>query len=78
MEQVVDDPFIAQPREPHSALSEEHEISFDIQEQLFEEFFESDEFRHWSTGQKHWQLHCYGGPGCGKVRPLSSSTLISR
>jgi hypothetical protein len=67
MKRIVHDPFVTQPRVPHAALAEGHEIPFDTYEPLFEDFFRSDEFSYWSSGQKHWQLHCYGGPGCGKV-----------
>jgi hypothetical protein len=67
MERIADDPFIPQPRVLHPALAEEYDLPFDMYPPLFEEFFSSPEFSHWSSGQKQWQLHCYGGPGCGKV-----------
>jgi hypothetical protein len=67
MGHIVDDPFTPQPPVPHAAFVEVYEPPFNIYEQLFDDFFASDEFCHWSSGKKHWQLHCYGGPGCGKV-----------
>lgn len=70
MDTFVDDPFIPQPRVPHPALKDKHEITFDIEEHLFDSFFSSDEYRLWASGLKSWQLHCSGGPGCGKVLPI--------
>jgi hypothetical protein len=67
MDRLDSDPFTLQPRMPHPSLVEQHVPTFDVFEPLFEEFFNSDEFRNWSSGQKQWQLHCHGGPGCGKV-----------
>lgn len=62
------DPFANFPRSSHPALSEHHEFGFEIYEDLFENFFSSDEYQAWSSGQKAWPLHIFGGPGCGKVR----------
>jgi hypothetical protein len=66
-DQLVGDPFNQQPPAPHPALSDHHDLAFDIYDGLFDYFFESDEYCHWSSGQKLWQLHCCGGPGSGKV-----------
>ncbi|KAF2728049.1 hypothetical protein EJ04DRAFT_450110, partial [Polyplosphaeria fusca] len=66
---LVEDPFAANvgPRVPQPALTEHHEVTFDIYSRLFDEFFDSHEFRYWSSGLKNWHLHAYGGPGCGKT-----------
>jgi hypothetical protein len=73
MERIVQDPFVLQPRVSHAALAEGHETLFDTYEPLFDDFFQSDEFRYWSSGQNDWQLHCHGGPGCGKVSAIYPS-----
>lgn len=52
----------------HPALSESHELPFDVYENAFDWFFGLDEFEHWLQKDRLWQLRCVGGPGSGKVR----------
>ncbi|KAF2122943.1 heterokaryon incompatibility protein-domain-containing protein [Lophiotrema nucula] len=67
MEDVVQDPFASISRVPHEGFSEHYELTFDIHNGLFEWFFDSEEFRYWSSSEKTWSLHVFGGPGCGKT-----------
>ncbi|ORY06010.1 heterokaryon incompatibility protein-domain-containing protein [Clohesyomyces aquaticus] len=39
----------------------------DIDEKLFEGFFRDEIFSSWASGNRSWQLHLFGGPGCGKT-----------
>jgi hypothetical protein len=68
------DPFGLRSRVTNSALSKQQTVAPDIYEQLFDKtFFQTEKFRYWSQGDRPWQLHCYGAPGCGKVRCITRS-----
>jgi hypothetical protein len=65
------DPFGLRARVANSALSKQHTLGADIYSGLFERiFFQSEVYKIWSRGDRAWQLHCYGSPGCGKVRSI--------
>jgi hypothetical protein len=73
------DPFGSRSHLTTSALSKQHTITDDIYERLFDRIFShSKEFTYWSQGNRPWQLHCYGAPGCGKVRYMLSSQKVSK
>jgi hypothetical protein len=63
----MDDPFAARGQARHAALSEHHQIPFDVFYPLVEGFLRDERYTNWASGNKPWQLHCFGNPGCGKV-----------
>jgi hypothetical protein len=63
------DPFGMRHRVANPAISSSHALSPDIYQRLFDNVcFGSQIYSVWSQGDRPWALHCYGNPGCGKVR----------
>jgi hypothetical protein len=67
-EHSMDDPFAARGQAPHAALREHHQIPLDVYYPLVEGFLRDERYTSWALGNKPWQLHCFGNPGCGKVK----------
>jgi hypothetical protein len=66
---MIMDPFGSKTHTATASISTQHTLTPDIYEPLFDRiFFQSEEFAYWSQGNQPWQLHCFGAPGCGKVR----------
>jgi hypothetical protein len=63
------DPFGVRHHVANPAIQDQHRLAPDIYESLFDKvFFQSQVYTVWSQGDRPWSLHCYGDPGCGKVR----------
>lgn len=63
------DPFSERRHVANSAINDRHLLPPDLYQNLFgKAFFQSQIYRVWSQGSRSWSLHCYGDPGCGKVR----------
>lgn len=60
------DPF-ATFMSTHPGLIGSIGVAPDIYKDIFSRFFESEMFERWLHRKNSWQLHCVGGPGCGKV-----------
>jgi hypothetical protein len=67
-DQVQPDPFASTACSWHPALSEQYKLPSDVYYPLVDGFLQDEKYAKWSAGYKPWQLHCFGGPGCGKVR----------
>jgi hypothetical protein len=52
----------------HPALSTCNTLPIGFFDPLVSDFLQDEKYVKWSAGYKPWQLHCYGSPGCGKVR----------
>ena len=52
----------------HLSLSISPELPVDFFEPLVNDFLQDEKYIKWAVGYRPWQLHCYGSPGCGKVR----------
>ncbi|KAL5405542.1 hypothetical protein PMIN03_008399 [Paraphaeosphaeria minitans] len=50
----------------HPSLTSSNKLPVDVFEPLVSGFLEDERYVKWAAGYKPWQLHCYGGPGCGK------------
>ncbi|OAG01999.1 HET-domain-containing protein [Paraphaeosphaeria sporulosa] len=63
------DPFAsatAATRLLHPSLSTSNTLPIDFFEPLVCGFLEDERYAKWAAGYMPWQLHCHGGPGCGK------------
>lgn len=52
----------------HPSLSVTPKLPIDFFEPLVSDFLQDEKYVKWSFDHKPWQLHCYGSPGCGKVK----------
>jgi hypothetical protein len=65
--QTMSDPFGTTARTWHPSLSEHYKLPPDVYYPLVDDFMHDERYAKWFLGYKPWQLHCFGGPGCGKV-----------
>jgi hypothetical protein len=72
----MEDPFGSVARPWHPALSQHYKLPPDVYYPFADEFLRDERYARWAAGHKPWQLHCFGGPGCGKVG-FTSAELAS-
>ncbi|KAF2761057.1 hypothetical protein EJ05DRAFT_473619 [Pseudovirgaria hyperparasitica] len=51
----------------HAAIAATHQLPLDTYLGLFDNIFNSEDFIHWRSDGRSWQLHYIGGPGSGKT-----------
>ncbi|KAJ4351872.1 uncharacterized protein N0V89_007216 [Didymosphaeria variabile] len=61
----------------HRSLSTDHKLPVDFYEPLVSDFIQDERYIKWSAGFRPWQLHCYGRPGCGKVKAYQKTWWLS-